>query len=118
MPKARVLLVDDAVVVRRMLSDIIGEDPDLEVCGIAQNGRIALQKLPQLAPDLVVLDVEMPEMNGIETLRELRRLHPRLPVIMFSTLTERGADVTLKALELGAVDFVAKPKLVRLRELV
>lgn len=109
MSKIRVLLVDDAIVVRRLLTDIIGEDPGMEVCGVAPNGRIALQKLPQLAPDLVVLDVEMPEMNGLETLRELRKQWPRLPVIMFSTLTERGAATTLEALSLGATDYITKP---------
>lgn len=109
MGKTRVLLVDDAIVVRRLLTDIIGEDPGMEVCGVAPNGRIALQKLAQLAPDLVVLDVEMPEMNGIETLRELRKQWPRLPVIMFSTLTERGAATTLEALSLGATDYITKP---------
>ena len=109
MAKSRVMLVDDAVVVRRFLTEIINEDPDLEVCAVAANGRIALQKLDQANPDIVVMDVEMPEMNGIETLRALRKSHPRLPVIMFSTLTDRGAATTLEALSLGANDYVCKP---------
>ncbi len=109
MPKIRVLVVDDAVVVRRMVTDILSADPELEVVGVAANGRLALAKLDQLAPDLVTLDIEMPEMDGLETLVELRKLRPRLPVIMFSTLTERGASGTLEALARGASDYVTKP---------
>lgn len=109
MQKIRVLVVDDAVVVRRMVADMIGTDPQLEVAGTAANGRIALAKLTQLNPDLIVMDVEMPELDGLETLKELRKTHPRLPVIMFSTLTERGAAATLEALTFGANDYVTKP---------
>ncbi|MDX2194106.1 MAG: response regulator, partial [Gemmatimonadales bacterium] len=109
MAPIRVLLVDDAVVVRRMLTDLLTAEPDIEVAGTAPNGRVALAKLDQLAPDLVVLDVEMPEMDGLQTLRELRQRRPRLPVIMFSTLTERGAATTLEALSLGASDYLTKP---------
>ena len=105
----RVLVVDDSVVIRRLLTTIIDADPDLEVAGIAQNGRIALQRIRQLDPDIVTLDVEMPELDGLGTLRELRVDHPQLPVVMFSTLTERGADATLSALALGASDYVTKP---------
>jgi two-component system chemotaxis response regulator CheB len=104
-----VLVVDDAVVVRRLVTDVLAADPEIEVAGAAANGRIALAKLGQLAPDLVVLDVEMPELDGLGTLRELRKTWPRLPVVMFSTLTERGAAVTLEALALGASDYVTKP---------
>ncbi len=109
MPKIRVLVVDDAVVFRRLVADELSRDPALEVVGTAANGRIALQKLVQLSPDLVILDIEMPEMDGLATLRELRKTHPRLPVIMFSALTERGAAATLDALALGASDYFTKP---------
>jgi two-component system chemotaxis response regulator CheB len=81
----------------------------LEVVGAAANGRIGLAKIPQVNPDLVTLDVEMPEMDGLQTLAELRKIYPRLPVIMFSTLTARGAVATLDALSLGASDYVTKP---------
>lgn len=104
-----VLVVDDAVVVRRMVTDILAADPDIRVVGTAANGRIALQKILQTPPDLVTLDIEMPEMDGLETLRELRKTHPKLPVVMFSTLTSRGAAATLDALALGASDYVTKP---------
>lgn len=109
MPRTRVLVVDDAVVVRRIVTDALSSDPGLEVVGTASNGRIALAKIPQLNPDIVTLDVEMPEMNGLETLVEIRTRHPRLPVIMFSTLTGRGAAVTMEALLKGANDYVTKP---------
>ena len=109
MRKIRVLIVDDAVVVRKMVSDVLAGDPALEVVGTAANGRIGLAKISQVNPDLVTLDVEMPEMNGLQTLVELRKSYPRLPVIMFSTLTARGAGTTLDALSLGASDYVTKP---------
>ncbi|MCC6232373.1 MAG: chemotaxis response regulator protein-glutamate methylesterase [Verrucomicrobiales bacterium] len=109
MPKIRVLVVDDAVVMRRLITDVLSKDDAIEVVGVAANGKIALQKIPQLNPDLVTLDVEMPELNGIETLREIRKIYPKLPVIMFSTLTQRGAVTTLDALQLGANDYVTKP---------
>ena len=109
MPKLRVLIVDDSVVIRRLVSDIITADPDLEVAGVAANGRIALDRIPQVNPDIITLDVEMPEMDGLETLKELRKIYPRLPVIMFSTMTERGGVTTLDALSLGASDYVTKP---------
>lgn len=109
MAKIRVLIVDDAVVVRRLITDALAADPEIEVVGTAPNGRIALQKITQLQPDVVTMDVEMPEMDGLTALTELRRSHPRLPVIMFSTLTERGAQATLEALARGATDYVTKP---------
>jgi two-component system chemotaxis response regulator CheB len=109
MKKVRVLVVDDAMLIRRMVSDVLAADPAIEVVGEAANGRIALQKLTQLTPDLVTLDVEMPEMNGLQTLKEIRKTHPRLPVIMFSAVTERGASDTLEALHYGASDYVTKP---------
>jgi two-component system chemotaxis response regulator CheB len=107
--KKRILIVDDAVVVRRMLSDALAEDFSLEVAGTASNGRIALAKFAALKPDLILLDIEMPEMDGLETVRELRKLDSRVPIVMFSTLTERGALITLEALSLGASDYVTKP---------
>jgi two-component system chemotaxis response regulator CheB len=109
MRKIRVLVVDDSVVIRRLLTDILSQDPEIELAGTAPNGRIALAKLPQLNPDIVTLDIEMPEMDGLSTLPELRKAYPKLPVIMFSTLTERGALATLDALALGATDYVTKP---------
>ena len=109
MRRIRVLIVDDSVVIRRLLTDILGKDPEIEVVGTAPNGRIALQKLPQVNPDLVTLDVEMPELDGLATLPLLRKDYPKLPVIMFSTLTERGAMATFEALARGASDYVAKP---------
>ena len=108
MPKIKVLVVDDSVVIRRMVTDALAADPALEVVGVAANGRIALSKIPKVNPDLITLDIDMPEMDGLEALRELRKTYPKLPVIMFSTLTERGAAVTLEALTLGADDYVAK----------
>jgi len=109
MSKIRVLIIDDAVVIRRIVSDVLGADPDIEVVGTAANGKIGLAKITQVNPDLVTLDVEMPEMDGIATVREIRKTHPKLPVIMFSTLTARGAEATLDALSAGASDYVTKP---------
>jgi two-component system, chemotaxis family, protein-glutamate methylesterase/glutaminase len=109
MKRIRVLIVDDAVVVRRMVSDVLAADPGIEVVGTAANGRIALQKITQVNPDILTLDVEMPEMDGLQTLKALRETYRDLPVIMFSTLTERGGTATLTALSLGATDYVTKP---------
>jgi two-component system chemotaxis response regulator CheB len=105
----RVLIVDDSVTVRRAISDVLSADPELEVVGTAANGALGLTKMAQLSPDIVTLDIEMPEMDGLQTLVELRKLYPRLPVIMFSTLTERGGTATLDALARGASDYVTKP---------
>jgi two-component system, chemotaxis family, protein-glutamate methylesterase/glutaminase len=104
-----VLVVDDSVVIRRIVTSVLSEDDGIRVVGTAASGRSALEKIEQLAPDILTLDIEMPEMDGLETLRHLRQLHPRLPVVMFSTLTERAAAATLEALSLGARDYVTKP---------
>ncbi len=106
--RIRVLVVDDSVVIRRLVTHALDEDPVVEVVGTASNGAIALQRIPQLNPDVLTLDIEMPQMDGLEMLRHVRRDFPQLRVIMFSTLTERGAAVTLEALSLGADDYVAK----------
>lgn len=106
----RVLIVDDSAVVRQILTEILASDPGIEVVGTAADPLLAREKIKRLAPDVITLDVEMPRMDGLAFLENLMRLHP-LPVVMISSLTERGADTTLQALALGAVDFVSKPKL-------
>ncbi len=105
----RVLVVDDSPTVRSLLSKTLSEDPAIEVVAVAENGRAGVDALRQQLPDIVVLDVEMPVMDGITALREIRKLHPRLPVIMFSSLTEKTARATLDALMAGANDYVTKP---------
>lgn len=107
--KIRVLVTDDSVVIRRLVSGVLNDDPAIEVVGTAVNGRASLQKIEQLRPDLVTMDVEMPEVDGIEGVRRIRAAGHQLPIIMFSTLTERGASATLDALAAGASDYVAKP---------
>jgi two-component system chemotaxis response regulator CheB len=109
MRKIRVLVVDDSAVIRRVVTGELSADPEIEVVGAAANGKIALAKMAQVNPDLVILDVEMPDMDGLETLARLRKDYPRLPVIMFSALTEQGAAATLDALALGATDYFTKP---------
>lgn len=108
--KIRVLVVDDSALVRSLLSEIINREPDMSCVGAASDPLVAREMIRQLAPDVITLDVEMPRMDGIDFLGKLMRLRP-MPVLMVSTLTERGAEVTLRALELGAVDFVAKPRI-------
>ena len=106
--KIRVLVVDDSALVRGLLTQILGEDPAIEVVGTAPDAFIARERIKALNPDVLTLDVEMPRMDGLQFLRNVMRLRP-MPVVMCSSLTQRGADVTLAALELGAIDFVAKP---------
>jgi two-component system, chemotaxis family, protein-glutamate methylesterase/glutaminase len=105
----KVMVVDDSVVVRKIVTDVLSEDPAITVVGTAVNGKVALGKLDQLKPDLITMDIEMPEMNGIEAVQAIRARHNRIPIIMFSTLTERGATATLDALSAGANDYVTKP---------
>lgn len=105
----RVLVVDDSALVRRLITTSLGLDPEIEVIGTAINGRDAIDRVDELKPDAVTLDIEMPVLDGIGALDAIRRRHPRLPIIMFSTLTEKGATKTLEALSLGASDFVTKP---------
>jgi two-component system chemotaxis response regulator CheB len=110
MAKIRVLIVDDSALVRQVLTELLSQAPDIEVVGAAADPYVARDKIKQLNPDVLTLDVEMPRMDGVTFLGNLMRLRP-MPVVMVSTLTEQGAEVTLRALEFGAVDFVAKPKL-------
>ena len=109
MAKIRVLIVDDSALIRKLLTEILSSDKDIEVVGAAPDPYIAREKIKVLTPDVLTLDVEMPRMDGITFLKNLMRLRP-MPVVMVSTLTEQGAEVTLQALELGAIDFVSKPK--------
>jgi len=106
--KIKVLIVDDSALIRSVMKEIIGSQPDMEVVGVAPDPIIARDLIKQTNPDVLTLDVEMPRMDGLTFLENLMRLHP-LPVVMVSSLTVRGADVTLRALELGAVDFFPKP---------
>ncbi len=110
MAKTRVVVVDDSALVRSILSEIINRQRDMECVGAASDPFVAREMIRNLDPDVITLDVEMPRMDGLDFLSKLMRLRP-MPVVMVSTLTERGAEVTLKALELGAIDFVAKPKI-------
>jgi two-component system chemotaxis response regulator CheB len=106
--RARVLIVDDSSVMRRLVALALQTDPCLEVIGTAQNGKEALERISKLTPDVVTMDIEMPEMDGLEALRQIRQLSPNVRVVMLSTLTERGASATLEALTLGADDYVNK----------
>jgi two-component system, chemotaxis family, protein-glutamate methylesterase/glutaminase len=106
--RIRVMAVDDSAVIRRLVTQALEQDPMIEVVGTASNGTIGLQRIPQFNPDVITLDIEMPDMNGLEMLRRIRREYPQLRVVMFSTLTERGAAITLEALTLGADDYVLK----------
>lgn len=109
MNKVRVLIIDDSLLIRKILTEIFNSSPDIEVVGAAADPLIAREMIKQLNPDVLTLDIEMPRMDGLTFLRNLMRLRPT-PVVMISTLTEKGAEVTLEALTLGAVDFIAKPK--------
>ncbi len=108
--RIKVLIVDDSALVRRILTDMLSSDPAMQVLGAAGDAYMAREKIKALNPDVITLDVEMPRMDGLTFLRNLMRLHP-LPVIMVSSLTEHGAEVTLDALAIGAVDYLPKPKI-------
>ena len=108
--RTRVLVIDDSALMRRVLSDILARDPQIEVVGTATDAYVAREKIKRLNPDVITLDIEMPLMDGISFLRNLMRLRP-MPVVMCSSLTQAGADATLQALSLGAVDFIAKPRI-------
>lgn len=111
MDPIRVLVVDDTILYRKVVGDVIASIPGAEVCGTAANGRFALTKIKTFEPDLITLDIEMPEMNGLELLQELKKTGMKLPrIIMLSTLTTTGGDMTIRALELGAFDFITKPQ--------
>jgi two-component system chemotaxis response regulator CheB len=114
--KIKVLVVDDTIVYRKAVSDILSEMPGVEVVGVAHNGKIAVAKIQTLKPDLLTLDVEMPEMNGIEVLQYLQQHAPQVSAIMVSTLTSEGGDMTMRALELGAFDFILKPTATNIAE--
>jgi two-component system, chemotaxis family, protein-glutamate methylesterase/glutaminase len=110
MKKIRVLVIDDSALIRKLLSEIINSQSDMETIGAASDPLIAREMIREMNPDVLTLDVEMPKMDGLDFLERLMRLRP-MPVVMVSTLTEKGSDVTFRALELGAVDFIAKPKI-------
>ncbi len=110
MKSIKVLIIDDSALIRKMLTEIIDAAPDMKAVGAAPDPLVAREMIRSLNPDVITLDVEMPKMDGIEFLEKLMRLRP-MPVVMVSTLTEKGSDTTIRALELGAVDFVAKPKM-------
>jgi two-component system chemotaxis response regulator CheB len=109
MARIKVLAADDSAVARRFLAEAIGADPELELVALVGNGRVAVDRFDAVQPDVVILDVEMPEMDGLGALAELKKRKPRLPIIMFSSHTERGAATTLDALALGASDYLYKP---------
>jgi two-component system chemotaxis response regulator CheB len=104
----RVLVVDDSAVIRQLLTGLLAEDPEIEVIGSAPDPHVARERIKELNPDVITLDIEMPHMNGVEFLKKIMTLRP-MPVVMISTLTQVGAEITLEALEIGAVDFVPKP---------
>ncbi|EGF31640.1 Chemotaxis response regulator protein-glutamate methylesterase CheB [Oxalobacteraceae bacterium IMCC9480] len=108
--KIKVLIVDDSALIRSVMKEIINSQPDMEVVGVAPDPIVARDLIKQTNPDVLTLDVEMPRMDGLDFLEKLMRLRP-MPVLMVSSLTERGSEITLRALELGAIDFVTKPKL-------
>lgn len=114
--KLRAMVVDDTILYRKVVSDVLSSIPDVEIVGTASSGKIAISRIPVLKPDFITLDIEMPEMNGIEVLKYLQKNMPEVGVVMLSTLTQEGSDMTIKALELGAFDFIPKPQSGTLQE--
>ncbi len=104
------MVIDDSALMRNLISKLIEKDNNLEVVGTAMNGRFGLTKMPRLNPDVIVLDLEMPEMNGIEFLKELQKKNIKIPVVILSSIATKGAKVTMEALALGASDFITKPR--------
>ena len=109
MKKITVLVVDDSALIRRLLVEILKKDKDIEVIDTAKDGKEAVEKAKILKPDVITLDIEMPEMDGLTALKILRKEIPQSKIIMFSSLTQEGAKATIEALTLGAYDFVPKP---------
>jgi len=110
MSPIKVLIIDDSALVRKLLTDILSSDPHIEVVGSAPDPLIAVRKIQMLKPDVITLDIEMPKMDGLTFLEKLMKSTP-MPVIMFSSLTQKGAEATMKALSLGAIDFITKPRI-------
>ena len=110
MTKIKVVIVDDSALIRSVMTEIVNSQPDMEVVGVAPDPLVARDLIKRTNPDVLTLDVEMPKMDGLDFLEKLMRLRP-MPVLMVSSLTERGSEITMRALELGAVDFVTKPKI-------
>ncbi|MBS4536031.1 chemotaxis response regulator protein-glutamate methylesterase [Clostridium sp. D2Q-14] len=105
----KVFIVDDSAFMRKIISDMVNKDDDLMVVGTAKNGKEAIQKIDEIDIDIITLDIEMPKMNGIETLKKLKEKNINIPILMLSSFTKQGAELTLKALEMGAIDFITKP---------
>ena len=109
MEKIKVLVVDDSALMRKIISDMINEETDMEVVYTARNGEDLLTKLPKIMPDIITLDVEMPKMDGISALKEMKKLNVNIPVIVLSSISQRGPELTMQCLEAGAFDFLPKP---------
>jgi two-component system chemotaxis response regulator CheB len=111
MEKIKVMIVDDSALMRKLIMEVLQKDEEIEIVATAMNGFFALNKLRMLKPDVITLDIEMPQMNGLQFLEEKRRIGDTTPVIVFSSLTSEGSSTTMKALELGAKDYLLKPEI-------